>query len=30
MTAEMKRVLNSNLSDERRHRTWIEQTLKKM
>ena len=30
MTAEMKKVLNSNLSDERRHRTWIEQTLKKM
>jgi uncharacterized protein (TIGR02284 family) len=30
MSAEMKRVLSGNLADERRHRTWIEQTLKKM
>jgi hypothetical protein len=30
MTAEMHKVLSSNLADERRHRTWIEQTLKKM
>lgn len=30
MTAEMKKVLNSNLSDERRHRTWIEHTMKSM
>ena len=30
LTAEMKRVLSGNLSDERRHRTWIEQTMKTM
>lgn len=30
LTAEMRKVLSSNLSDERRHRTWIEQTLKSM
>lgn len=30
LTAEMRKVLNGNLSDERRHRTWIEQTIKSM
>lgn len=30
LTSEMKKVLSSNLSDERRHRTWIEQTMKTM
>ena len=29
-SAELQKVLNSNLADERRHRAWIEQTLKKM
>lgn len=30
LTAEMRKVLSGNLSDERRHRTWIEQTIKSM
>lgn len=30
LTVEMRKVLSSNLSDERRHRTWIEQTMKSM
>lgn len=30
VTPELKRILSSNLADERRHRTWIEQTMKNM
>jgi uncharacterized protein (TIGR02284 family) len=30
MTPELKKILSSNLADERRHRTWIEETMKKM
>jgi uncharacterized protein (TIGR02284 family) len=30
MTSELKNILSSNLADERRHRTWIEQTMKKL
>ena len=30
LTASMKRVLEANLKDERRHRDWIESTLENM
>ena|SRR5579871_5809651 len=30
LTAELRKILSGNLSDERRHRTWIEETMKKM
>ncbi len=30
LTAELGKILSSNLADERRHRTWIEETMKKM
>jgi hypothetical protein len=30
ISPELKKILSSNLADERRHRTWIEQTIKTM
>jgi uncharacterized protein (TIGR02284 family) len=30
LTSELKKVLDSNLTDERRHRAWIVQTTKKL